>query len=150
MTLVRWKPVHGITRGYNDFSRELNRFFGNFHGEDGESSGKCSYCPSLDISETKDDISVNVELPGVSSKDVNITLEDDVLTIKGEKKFEEEDNDKNYYRAERSYGTFQRSFTLPTEVKKDKIKADFKDGILSISIPKAEKVKPKKIEIAVK
>ena len=150
MTLVRWKPVHRVHRGYNDFSRELSRFFGNFYGEDGDNRRSSSYCPRLDISETKDDISVNVELPGVSSKDVNITIEDDVLSIKGEKKYENNENDKNYFRAERGYGSFHRSFSLPTEVKKDKIKASFKDGILNISIPKAEKVKPKQIEIAVK
>ena len=91
-----------------------------------------------------------MELPGVNKDDVKITLESNVLTIRGEKKAESEVNEKNLHRTERSYGEFQRSFTLPISVKNDRVDAVYKDGILTVSLPKADEAKPKLIEVKVK
>jgi len=98
----------------------------------------------------EDEFVIKAEIPGVDKKDIDITIEDNVLTIKGEKKFEKEEKKENYLRAERFYGTFRRSFTLPASVDKDKIKAKLDKGVLTIEIPKKEETKPKKISIDVK
>jgi HSP20 family protein len=88
-------------------------------------------------------------MPGMSKDDVKVSVQDNVLTLKGEKKQEKEEKDKNYHRVERSYGSFCRSFQLPTSVKADKVKANYKDGVLSITLPKTEEVKPKEIPISI-
>lgn len=103
--------------------------------------------PSADISETDDSFEVRAELPGVTKDDVHISVKDDLLTIKGEKRQEKTDNSKDYRRVERHYGSFERRFSLPPKVEADKIKAEFKDGVLTLSIPKPEEVKPKEIPI---
>jgi HSP20 family protein len=103
--------------------------------------------PAVDVSEDEREITVKAELPGLESKDVDISLDRGVLTLKGEKKFEEEEKKDNYHRIERSYGSFYRSLTLPAEVKEDAVKAKFDKGVLTITLPKSEKAKSKKIEI---
>jgi HSP20 family protein len=103
--------------------------------------------PAFDISETEKEYMITGEIPGIDVKDLDITLLDGILTIKGEKKKETEDKDKNYHRIERHYGSFQRNFRLPAKVKTDKLDATYKDGVLKLTIPKAEVTKPKKIEI---
>lgn len=105
--------------------------------------------PSVDIFEEKDDVVVKAELPGIKKEDLDITLTDDTISISGEKKKEEEVSKKNYHRWECSYGSFSRSFTLPAEVQSDKAKAQFKDGVLEIRIPKTEEAvkKEKKVKI---
>jgi HSP20 family protein len=107
------------------------------------------WAPSVDVAETNGDITVTAELPGVKQEEVEISITDDVLTLKGEKKEEKEVKEKNYHRIERSYGSFQRSIGLPTGVQADKAKATYKDGILSITVPKVEEAKPKQIKIDV-
>ena len=106
--------------------------------------------PAVDIAEQENEYEVKVELPGVSKEDVKISLESNILTIKGEKKEEKEEKKTNLHRVERSYGMFQRSFTLPTTVKSDKIDATFSDGVLTITLPKVEEAKPKQIEVKVR
>ncbi len=101
----------------------------------------------LNVTEKEDAYVMKVELPGVSKDDVKITLKENLLTIHGEKKREKEEKDKSYFRSERVYGSFERTFTLPSLVKGEKIEANFKDGVLTIEIPKAEEVKPKEIQI---
>jgi HSP20 family protein len=101
------------------------------------------------VSETKDNLVINTEIPGMSKDDVNVSVKDNVLTLSGEKKQEKEEKDADYHRIERSYGSFSRSFTLPTSVQPDKVKAAYKDGILRITLPKSEEVKPKQIPITV-
>jgi HSP20 family protein len=130
----------------------MNRLFDNFFRGDirDEDSTLMAWTPAVDISEHDDEYLVKVELPGVNKEDVKITLESNILTIRGEKKQEKETKNENYHRVERNYGSFQRSFTLPTVVKSDKIDAVYKDGVLSISLPKAEEAKPKQIEVKVK
>jgi len=154
MSLVRWNPARELATWPSDLfgiQREMNRMFdGFFHGTQDEDYSISSWTPAVDIAEHDDEYKVKVELPGVNKEDVKITLESNILTIRGEKKQEKETKKENYHRIERSYGSFQRSFTLPTSVKSDKIDAIYKDGILSVSLPKAEEAKPKQIEVKVK
>ncbi len=107
------------------------------------------WVPSVDVKEKKDKILVKAEIPGMNKEDVNISLEDDTLVIKGEKRHEEkkEDKDEGYYYRECSYGSFQRAINLPSKVKDDKIDASYKDGVLTVTLPKAEETKTKQIEI---
>jgi HSP20 family protein len=103
--------------------------------------------PSVDIFENDNDVVVKVELPGMDPRNIDVTLEKNVLMVKGERRFEKETKEENYHRVEREYGTFSRSFALPMPVKEDKINAEYKDGILRIVLPKKEEVKPKAIKI---
>jgi HSP20 family protein len=105
--------------------------------------------PSVDIMEDKGDIVVKAELPGVKKEDIDITLTDDTITISGEKKKEEEVKKKDYYRYESSYGSFCRTFSLPSEVQSDKAKTKMKDGVLEIRIPKTEEAKKKEVKVKV-
>jgi HSP20 family protein len=105
--------------------------------------------PALDVYEDKDNIIVKADLPGLTKDDIEISLQDNVLTLRGEKKRDSEVKEENYYRLERSYGTFNRSFELPTSVDASKIEATFKNGVLQITLPKTEEAKPKKIKINV-
>jgi HSP20 family protein len=155
MSLVRWNPARDLATWPSNLfgmQREMNRMFDSFFNntEQGEDYALAAWTPAVDIAEHDDQYIVKMELPGVSKEEVKITLESNILTIRGEKKQEKETKKENYHRVERSYGSFQRSFTLPTTVKSDRIDASFKDGILNISMPKAEEAKPKQIEVKVK
>jgi HSP20 family protein len=156
MSLIRWNQSHEMDGWPSDFfgiQREINRVFDNFirGGVQADENFAASYwTPAVDIVEQENEYVVKMELPGVNKDEVKISLESNILTIKGEKKQEKEEQSKNLHRIERSYGSFQRSFTLPTTVKSDKIDAVFKDGVLSVSLPKAEEAKPKQIEVKVK
>ncbi|MBI4548049.1 MAG: Hsp20/alpha crystallin family protein [Ignavibacteriae bacterium] len=130
--------------------REIDRMFDRFRGgmiDDGSAS---TWLPTVDIAEQENDYVVKVDLPGVNKSDVKITVQNDVLTIRGEKKQEKEKKGENYHRVERSYGSFQRSFTLPSSVMSDKIEASYDNGVLTITLPKVEEAKPKEIEVKVK
>ncbi|MDO8357019.1 MAG: Hsp20/alpha crystallin family protein [Nitrospirota bacterium] len=107
------------------------------------------WVPSVDVSETDGEYQIKAEIPDVKKEDVKVTLEDGVLTIQGERKFEKEEKGKKYHRVERSYGSFVRSFTLPDLVDEANVKAEFKDGVLNLKLPKSEKVKSKAIEVTV-
>ena len=154
MSLIRWKPTRDLASFPSDMfslQREMNRVFDSFfRGADEPGLLNGTWIPAVDVAEGDDAYTVKMELPGVNKDDVKITLESNVLTIRGEKQAETEVNEKNFHRTERSYGSFQRSFTLPTSVKNDKIDAVYKDGILTVSLPKAEEAKPKQIEVKVK
>lgn len=147
MAIVRWRPFRDMV----NIQDEMNKLFDDFLGRplmrtewsDG------IWNPSVDISETKDNVLIKAEMPGLSRDDVKISVQDNMLTLTGEKKQEKEEKETNYHRIERSYGAFSRSFTLPTSVKSDKIKATYKDGVLSITLPKTEEVKPKEIPISI-
>jgi HSP20 family protein len=140
MSLIKWDPF-----------RELNMFpprFGRFLDKDWEKAiSTTAWNPSVDIFENDSDIVVKVEAPGMNAKDFDLRIENNVLMIKGERKFEKETKEENYHRVEREYGSFSRSFALPTGVKEDKVMAEYKDGILRIVLPKKEEVKPKSIKI---
>ena len=105
------------------------------------------WAPLVDIYETKDDLFVNLELPGVREKDVHVSITGDMLTVKGERRFESDVKDEGYYRLERVYGKFERSIPLPIPVQAEKVKATYRDGVLEIRLPKVEEVKPKEIKI---
>ena len=154
MSLIRWNPTRDLASFPSDMfslQREMNRMFDSFfRGVDEPSLLNSTWIPAVDVAEENDVYVVKVELPGVNKDDVKITLESNILTIRGEKKVENEVKEKNYHRTERSYGAFQRSFTLPTSVKSDEIDAVYKDGILTVALPKAEEAKPKQIEVKVK
>ncbi|HSN05483.1 MAG TPA: Hsp20/alpha crystallin family protein [Nitrospira sp.] len=105
--------------------------------------------PSLDVFEEKDELVVRADLPGMNKEEIEVTVTDDVVTIKGEKKKEEEVKEKDYYRRERSYGSFVRSVQLPCEVKSDQIKANFKDGVLEVRMPKTEEAKKKAVSVKI-
>jgi HSP20 family protein len=156
MAIVRWSPARELMPALSeemfDMRRQINRMFDNlFRGEVPESADLPSiWNPSVDIAERESEYVVKVELPGVSKDDVRITLEDALLTIRGEKKQEKESKEANYHRMERSYGSFQRSFTLPASVKADKIEASYRDGILTVTLPKADEARRKQIEVKVK
>lgn len=110
-------------------------------------AGERDWMPAFDVSETENEIIVKAEIPGMKVEDIDVRLTDGLLTIKGERKMEKEDKQENYHRIERRFGTFSRSLNLGLKVKADGIDADYKDGVLTVSLPKAEEDKPKKIEV---
>jgi HSP20 family protein len=132
----------------------MRRFFGEGYdpfGRFGEESWSLTtWAPACDIYETDNEIVVKAELPEVKKEDVRVSIENNVITIHGERKFSEETKRENYHRLERSYGAFTRSFTLPSFVDASKINAEFKDGILRVTMPKREEAKPKQVEVKVK
>ena len=131
--------------------QKLNRLFEEtFLPLGAEPFSMAAWSPSCDIYETENDIVVKAEIPGVKKEDVKLTMQDNVLTLSGERKFEEETKKENYVRVERGYGSFTRSFTLPPFVDEKKISAEFKDGLLEVKLPKLEQAKPKEVEIKVK
>jgi HSP20 family protein len=150
--VTAWNPVSDLTSEIASMQREMDRVFDRFmRGGGSVDDGTTStIMPPVDIIEHDNEYIVKVDLPGVKKEDVKITITNDVLTLRGEKTEEKEHKGKNYHRMERGIGSFQRSFTLPTSVKSDKIEAEFRDGILTISLPKPEEAKPKQIEVKVK
>lgn len=145
--LMRWDPF----RELEDMSERLNRMFARpatrTNGK--ETMIVADWTPSVDISETDGEYLIKAELPDVKREDVKVTLEDGVLTIQGERKQEREEKGKKYHRVERSYGSFVRSFSLPDVIDEEKVKAEFRDGVLNLHLPKSEKAKPKAIEVKV-
>ncbi|MEW6510055.1 MAG: Hsp20/alpha crystallin family protein [Bacteroidota bacterium] len=156
MTLIRWNPVRGLSAFPSDvmnLQKEIDRMFDSFFRtglRDEEGSFPSAWTPAADIAEQDDAYIVTMELPGVSKDEVKVTLKDDVLSIHGEKKQEKEEKEKNYRRLERSYGMFERSFALGSAVRGDGIEASFKDGILTITVPKSDDAKVKQIEVKVR
>lgn len=156
MSIIRWNPTRDMTTMPSPLwtmQREINRLFNNFFEggtQDDGTFGLSGWTPAVDIAERDNEYLVKVELPGVAKDEVKITLESNILTIRGEKKQEKDEKKGNYHRVERSYGSFQRSFTLPTSVRSENIDATYADGILTITLPKAEEAKPKQIEVKVK
>ena len=145
--LTTRKPMRNLFSLHNEMGRVFGDLFGSHEG--GADVEETSWMPTVDISEAENSFEIRAELPGVSENDVNVSVTDNVLNIKGEKRQEEETEGKNYHRVERRYGSFQRSFTLPRHVETSDIKAGFKDGVLTLTIPKAEAVKPTEIPIKV-
>jgi len=148
MSLMRWRPTHDLISMREEMNRLFDNFFSGFpERRRGLLEGE--WAPSIDVAETDEEIVVTAELPGVKQEEVDISIADSVLTLKGEKKEEKEVKEKNYHRIERSYGSFQRSISLPTSVEASKAKATYKDGILRVTVPKVEEAKPKQIKIDV-
>ncbi len=148
MALVRWDPF----RELEEMSDRLNRVFTRpavrTNGNK-EQLTVADWIPIVDISETDAEYLIKAELPEVKKEDVKVTVENGVLTLQGERRQEKEEKGKKYHRVERSYGSFVRSFTLPESIDESGVKAEYKDGVLNLHLPKSEKVKPKAIEVKV-
>ena len=146
MTLVKWTPKRNMINIFDEVEHMMHQAFGNSF-ENG--SSRLAYSPLMNVNETDSDYLIMMDLPGVEKKDVDVNLSNGVLTVSGERKTSENDDEKNQIWHETTYGTFNRSFELTSEIVEEKIKAKFKDGVLNIIIPKAEEVKPYVKQIAV-
>jgi HSP20 family protein len=151
MSLVRWDPF----RELEEMSTRLNRFFGHqMPSRPAGDAGKDAmmtfdWAPTVDVVETPEEFQLKVELPEVKKEDVKVSVDHGVLRLEGERRQEKEDKGKKYHRIERSYGSFLRTFTLPDNIDDTKVRAEFKDGMLNVRLPKTEKSKPKAIEVKV-
>lgn len=144
MAVIRWDPF----RDMNTLQDRMTNLFEEVNrGSGSDDSSAATWSPAVDIFETYDAIVVQVEVPGLLREDIELNLDNNVLTLKGNRKLDKESADENYHRIERSYGSFSRSFSIPTMIKEDDIKADYKDGVLSIALPKKERARPKEIKI---
>jgi HSP20 family protein len=142
MAIVRWEPAGELASMEID---RLNRMFSDFYGE---AFSRSAWVPPVDIYETDEhEVVLKAELPEMKREDISVTFENGVLTLKGERGFEQETKKENYHRVERRYGTFSRSFTLPNTVDASRISAGYKDGILTIRLPQREEAKPKQIDV---
>ena len=134
----------------NRISREIDNLFNSFFNFPGVRTERCcDFMPRVNIKDTKDDVTLTFELPGMEKKDIKVMVKDDVLTVSGERSFKSEEKDDGFVRTEISTGSFSRSFTLPDTVDGEKISADYKNGMLEIKLTKREEVKPKEIEVKV-
>jgi HSP20 family protein len=144
MNIIRHDPFREL-RGLQD---EMTRLFAGMSPSGREDSAFGAWQPNVDIFEDKDKLVLEAELPGMNREDFDLTVENNVITLTGERKFEKRTDGENYHRVERSYGNFSRSFTLPQTVDTEGVKADFKDGILTVSLPKREETKARKIDVS--
>lgn len=138
-------PMHELSK----IQEEMNSLFDNFFGRSSAVSAAFEFNPSLDVSETDKEIIVKADLPGMSENDIKITVEDDILTLRGQKEESKEEKGETFYRKERSAGSFIRRFQLPVEVESEKVRAVFKDGLLTVKFPKKEGAKRSEVEIKV-
>ena len=148
MSIVRWDPF----RELEEMSDRLNRAFGKSTlAREGGKDAMIAFdwAPSVDISETNEEFVVKAELPGINKEDVKVAVEDGVVRIQGERKQEKEEKDKKFHRIERSYGSFMRTFSLPSNVDEAKIQAQYKDGLLTLRLPKSPTAKPKSVDVKV-
>ena len=143
--LTRWDPYRELHTLQNRMSRLFEEQYGGGGQEALMNSG--SFVPPVDIYEDEHNITLKLEVPGIDEKDLNINVENNVLTVSGERKFENEQKEENFHRIERRYGSFVRSFTLPNTVDTEKITADYNSGVLSIRLVKREEAKPKQIKV---
>src|SRR3989449_4812257 len=144
-TITLWEPFRGVNTLQDQFNRLFNDVFDRKAGE----SSLTAWAPAVDIYETEHELVVKADLPEVDPKDLDIRVENNILTIRGERKFEKKVSEENYLRVERAYGSFTRSFTLANTVNAEAIKADYQNGVLTLSIPKREEAKPKQIKVSV-
>jgi HSP20 family protein len=148
MSLVRWFPRrNGLQPVALD--TQLDRLFEDFFSPTPLRSEWSALTPAVDIEETPDAYVFRADLPGMSSKDVKVTVHNDILTLRGERKREEQKTEGTAHRVERAYGSFERSFTLGLPVRADQVKASYKDGVLEVHVPKAEAAKPRDIEVQI-
>ena len=145
--LAKWNPF----RELEDIQNRLSSVFGrtSLRGLGEETMTVSEWTPLVDVAEDDKEYLIKAELPEVKKEDVKVTVENGVLTITGERKFEKEEKNKKYHRVERAYGSFMRSFTLPQDAAGDKISAEFKDGVLKVHLPKSAEAKPKSIDVKV-
>lgn len=145
MAIIRWDPFRDLIT----IREKMNRLFEDAVSSRGEEKDMISstWSPSVDIYETEQELVLSAEVPGIDEKDIEIKLEDNTLTLRGERNFEKETKEENYHRIERAYGSFFRSFSLPHYIDQDSIKAEHKNGVLKILMPKKAELKPRKVKI---
>ena len=145
-TITRWDPF----REMSSFRDQMNRLFEDSfaRGRSGDSD-LTVWAPAVDICETENELILKADLPDINEKDLDIRVENNMLTLRGERKFEQTKSDDNYLRVERAYGTFSRSFSLPNTVSAESIQADYRNGVLTVRMPKREESKPRQIKVSV-
>jgi len=155
MAMDRWRPFGGLLERWepfrvSDIQGEMNRLFDNFFGQSPMTTGRGGermWAPAVDIRENKDDLVLAFEIPGIREKDVTVSITGDLLTVRGERRFDHEVKDESYYRVERLYGKFERNIELPMAVQSDKVRAAYRNGVLEVTLPKVESVKPKEVKV---
>jgi HSP20 family protein len=145
-TVVRYQPFQGLSTLHDQVNRLFNETL--FRGQV-EDSANTTWAPSVDIYETPNELVVKADLPDVEEKDIDIRVENNLLTIRGERKFEKNVSEDNYLRVERAYGAFSRSFSLPNTVNAEAIHAEYKNGVLTVNLPKREETKPRQVKVSV-
>jgi HSP20 family protein len=145
--LTRWEPF----REFSTLQDRLNRLFRESYGSEGreEPLTATSFAPPVDVYEDEHNVTLKIEVPGIDEKDIDVRIENNVLTVHGERKFEKEEKEENFRRVERQYGSFTRTFTLPTTVDAEKVSARYDKGILKVALPKKAEAKPKQIKVSV-
>lgn len=147
MNVIRYEPLGTLRRFHDEISRLFDEsYYGSVNG-DQSSAATSHWAPAVDIKEETDRYVLRADVPGVDSKDIDISMENGVLTIKGERKHEEKEEREGYKRIERAYGTFYRRFTLPDTADAEKVSASSTNGVLEVTIPKQEKVQPRRIKV---
>lgn len=151
MALVRWNPARELANVEREFNKLFNSFSSRFgiDRDNGDDYENAVWSPLTDIKEDEDKYTLSMDIPGVEKKDVKISYKNGALIVSGERKYEDEKKSSKYHRIERAYGNYYREFTLPEKIVEDKIEANFKDGTLTVTVPKAEDAKPKEIEVKV-
>jgi HSP20 family protein len=144
MAIVRWEPFRELAALQNEMSRWMGGLSGGVAPGNGQSS---TWLPAVDVWETEDELVLSFDLPGIDEDAIAVELDDDVLTVSGERERTSEQSGERFYRFERRFGAFSRSVTLPPGVKEEAVKADYRDGVLEIRIPKPEEQKPKRIKV---
>jgi HSP20 family protein len=141
--LTRWEPF----REFSTLQDRMNRLFRDTYGSEEDSLTTTSFAPPVDVYEDEHNITLKVEVPGIDEKDIDVRLENNTLTVHGERKFENEEKEENYRRVERRYGSFTRSFTLPNTVDAENVTANYDKGVLKIQLAKKSEAKPKQIKV---
>ena len=143
-TIARWEPFSGLS----NLQEQVNRLFSDatFRGR-GDEAALTTWAPPVDIYETESELVVKADLPDLQEKDIDIRIENNLLTIRGERKYEKNISQDNYLRVERTYGAFSRSFSLPTTVNAEAIRADYTNGVLTVKVPKREEAKPRQVKV---
>jgi HSP20 family protein len=144
-TIAHLEPFRGLSTLQGQFNRLFSESFRN----QAEESALTTWAPAVDIYETPNELVVKADLPDVDEKDIDVRVENNLLTIRGERKFEKSVSEENYLRVERTYGTFSRSFSLPNTVNAEKIGAEYKSGVLTVTLPKREESKPRQVKVTV-
>jgi HSP20 family protein len=144
MSMSRWDPFQDLQSFRDEMNRTLNRWFSR---EEGDEPSPRRWMPALDVTESKDAYHVDVEVPGMRPEDINVTVDQGMLTVQGERRSEEEKGDRSYHRVERRYGAFRRSISLPRDVDASRVQASYDNGVLRLEVPKAEGSQAKRIEV---
>jgi HSP20 family protein len=147
MPIVRWDPFQELSL----ITNRMNRLFQGTYGQGSteENLTTASFVPPVDIYEDEQNITLKIEVPGIEQKDIDVRLENNTLTVRGERKFEKEEKEENFHRVERRYGSFYRAFTLPSTVDPDSVRADYDNGVLKVALAKKAEAKPKQIKVNV-